>query len=143
MRAPLKNGGLGVRKLTTFNKALLGKWLWRFGIEETRLRRRVIALKFGEEWGGWTSKLGRGVHGYGLWRSIRMGWEDFSKNIRFEVGLGDRVKFWTDQWCEDSPLQLTFPSVYGIASNKEASVASSLERLGIRSEERRVGKECA
>ena len=68
VRAPLKNGGLGVRKLTTFNKALLGKWLWRF---------------------------------------------------------------WTDQWCEDSPLQLTFLSVYGIASNKEASVASSLERLGI------------
>lgn len=21
-----------------------------------------------------------------------MGWEDFSKNIRFEVGVGDRVK---------------------------------------------------
>ena len=30
---------------------------------------------------------------------------------------------------------MTFPSVYGIASNKGASVASSLERLGI--EERR------
>ena len=43
---------LGVRKLTTFSKALLGKWLWRFGIEETRLWRRVVALKFGEEWGG-------------------------------------------------------------------------------------------
>ena len=60
-----------------------------------------------------------------------MGWEDFSKNIRFEVGVGDRVKFWTDQWCGDPPLKSTFPSVYGIASNKEASVASSLERLGI------------
>ena len=46
------NGGLGVRKLTTFNKALLGKWLWRFMVEEeTRLWRRVVALKFGEEWG--------------------------------------------------------------------------------------------
>ena len=43
--------GLGVRKLTTFNKALLGKWLWWFGTEETRLWRRVVALKFGEEWG--------------------------------------------------------------------------------------------
>ena len=131
MCAPLENGGLGVRKLTTFNKALLGKWLWRFGVEKTRLWRRVIALKFREEWGGWTSKLDRGVHGCGLWRSIRMGWEVFSKNIRFEVGVGDRVTLWTDQWCGDSPLQLTFLVVYRIASNKEASVASSLERLGI------------
>ena len=129
--APLKNGGLGVRKLISFNKALLGNWLWRFGIEKTRLWRKVVALKFGEEWEGWTSKLGRGVHGSGLWRSIRKGWEDFSKNICFEVGVEDRVKLWTDQWCEDSPLKSTFPSVYGIASNKEASVASSLKRLGI------------
>ena len=60
-----------------------------------------------------------------------MGWEDFSKNIRFEVGVGDRVKLWTDQWYGDSTLQLTFPSMYGIASNKEASVVSFLERLGI------------
>ena len=60
-----------------------------------------------------------------------MGWEEFSKNIRFEVGVGDRVKLWTNQRCVESPLQLSFLNVYGMASNKEASVASSLERLGI------------
>ena len=76
---PIANGGLGIRKLTTFNKALLGKWLWHFGIEDNRFWRRVVALKFMEEFGGgpggggWTSKLGRGVHRCGLWRSIRMG----------------------------------------------------------------------
>ena len=59
------------------------------------------------------------------------GWQVFSKNIQFEVEMGDRVKIWTDQWCGDSPLQLTFLSVYWIASNKKASVASSLERLEI------------
>ena len=64
-----------------------------------------------------------------------MGWEEFSKNIHFVVGVEDRVKLWTDQWCGNSPLLLTFLSVYGIASNKEASVASSLDQLGI--EERR------
>ena len=52
MCAPKANGGLGIRKLTTSNKALLGKWLWQFGIKETRFWRRVVALKFGEEWGG-------------------------------------------------------------------------------------------
>ena len=29
----------------------------------------------------------RGVYVCGLLRSIRMGWEEFSKNIRFEVGV--------------------------------------------------------
>ena len=56
-----------------------------------------------------------------------MGWKVFSKNVQFEVGVGEKVKFWTDRWCGDSPLQLTFPFVFGIASNKEAFVAFSLE----------------
>ena len=49
--APIANDGLGIRKLTIFNKALLGKWLWRFG-KENRLWRRVVASKFGEDLGG-------------------------------------------------------------------------------------------
>ena len=60
MCAPKVNGGLGIRKLTTFNKALLGKRLWRFGVEETRLWRRVVALKFGEEWGGLVVQIRQG-----------------------------------------------------------------------------------
>ena len=55
---PIVNSDLGMRKLTTFNKALLGKWLWRFGKEENRLWKRVVASKFGEEWGGWTQRNG-------------------------------------------------------------------------------------
>ena len=133
---PIANGGLGIRKLTTFNKALLGKWLCRFGKEDDRLWRRVVASKFGEDWGGWTSKLCRGIHGCGLWRGIHMGWEDFSKNCQFVVGLGNRARFWQDGWYGDQPFQLAFPRLYVIAIDKEVSVEASLSRQG--TEERRI-----
>ena len=54
--------------------------------------------------------------------------------------MGDKVKLRTDQWCRDSPLKLTYPVVYGIASNKGAFMASSLEQLGI--EEQRSWDVC-
>ena len=63
---PIANGGLGIRKLTTFNKAQLGKWLWRFGVKATQFGRRVVALKFGNEFrggGGVDLQAGGGVHG--------------------------------------------------------------------------------
>ena len=123
---PMAKGGLGIRKLTTFNKALLGKWLWRFGVEENRLWGRVVALKFGEDWGGWTSKLGRGGHSCGLWRRIQMDWEVFNKNVQYKVGVGDRVKFWKDRWCGDLSLKLAFPILYNFVVNREASIESSL-----------------
>ena len=81
--------------------------------------------------GGWTSKLGRGVHGCGLWRGIRMGWEDFIKNCQFVVGLGNRVRFWQDGWYGDPPFQLAFPRLYGITIDKEVSVEASLPRQGV------------
>ncbi|KAK9988965.1 hypothetical protein SO802_029204 [Lithocarpus litseifolius] len=128
---PIANGGLGIRKLTTFNKALLGKWLWRFGMEEDRLWRRVVVSKYGEDWGGWTSKLGRGTHGCGLWRSIRKGWEEFRKHCQLVAGVGNRVRFWQDVWYGDLSFQVAFPRLYGIAADREVTVESSLPRQGV------------
>ena len=35
------------KKDRLFNEALLGKWLWRFGIEKDALWRQVIEMKYG------------------------------------------------------------------------------------------------
>ena len=49
--SPIASGGVGIRKVRLFNKALLGKWLWRFGMERAALWRQVIEVKYGWEWG--------------------------------------------------------------------------------------------
>ena len=44
---PLQVGGLDIRRLRSFNSALLQKWLWRYGMETDALWRRVNEVKYG------------------------------------------------------------------------------------------------
>lgn len=62
-------GGLGIKSLKCNNKALLGKWLWRFGIERDNLWRKVIVAKYGLM-SDWMSKDPQEGYGFGLWKFI-------------------------------------------------------------------------
>ena len=42
-----EKGGLGIRKIDLLNKALLGKWIWRFAFEKEILWKKVIGVKYG------------------------------------------------------------------------------------------------
>ncbi|KAL4312751.1 hypothetical protein GQ457_01G025880 [Hibiscus cannabinus] len=45
---PLECGGLGLVDFNVRNKALLNKWLWRFGLEPNSLWRKIINAKYRE-----------------------------------------------------------------------------------------------
>ena len=66
-----------MRRSVTFNRTLLGKWMWWFAIECDRLWRRVIVSEYVVEWGNWWT--GRVVWTYGraLWKGITLGLADF------------------------------------------------------------------
>ena len=125
--SPLKMGVLGVRKLVHFNRALLGKWLWRFGQEGTLLWQNVIATKYGEGQGGWTTKECRRAHWSGLWRGINDGCERFSKHLALVVGDGSRILFWHDRWVGDTSLKMLYPQLYTCFSDKEACISDLLD----------------
>ena len=45
-----------------------------------------------------------------------------SSKISFEVGNGQRVRFWKDKWCGIDPLRDSFPSLFSLACSKDAWV---------------------
>lgn len=52
---PVEHGGLGIYSIPETNRALLSKWLWKFGLEDQALWRRVVAAKYGVGRNGWSS----------------------------------------------------------------------------------------
>lgn len=66
---PKDGGGIGIWWLSSMNKALLCKWLWRFGNDPGGLWRQVVAAKFGME-DGCNPSVQRGPYGCSPWRGI-------------------------------------------------------------------------
>jgi hypothetical protein len=128
--SPYSNGGLAIRNIRQFNEALLGKWLWRFGVEKEALWRQVIVEKYGSMEGGWMSKVPIGPYGVGLWKFIRHRWDKFSRLLKFEVGDGTNIRFWEDVWCGGEPLKDVFPELHRIARVQAAVVADHVHFQG-------------
>ena len=117
-----EKGGLGLRKIDSLNKVLLGKWVWRFAVEKDNLWRLMIRVKYGQEEFGWRTKEARGTYGVGVWKEIMKEAKWCWENTKFKVGKGTRVKFWSDQWCGNERLSHSFPQLYEMAVNRNATV---------------------
>ena len=125
--AAKKDGGLGIRSLAILNKALLGKWLWRFANENDPLWKQIIFRKYSFQEGGWCSKGVRDRYGVGVWKAIRNGWENIRTHSCFIVRDGTRVKFWKGLWCENQSLEDAFPNLFNLTVNKEGWVVEAWE----------------
>ena len=118
-----KKGGLGLRRFSILNKALMCKWCWRFANERDSLWRKVICSKFGEDYGGWCfGDINEGF-GVGLWKEIRKEWPQLIQNTYLALGNGRRISFWKDVWCGEEALSLMFPNLFRLTAQKNARVA--------------------
>ncbi|RVW55855.1 Transmembrane emp24 domain-containing protein p24beta3 [Vitis vinifera] len=119
-----RKGGLDVRNLALLNKALLCKWSWRFAVEREALWRQVICAKYGEEEGGWRSRVVRGSFGVDLWKAIRRGWDVLGDNLVYSVGHGG---LGVDVWSHSGEGVWLLGSLGGLMIGSVQCGASSLK----------------
>ena len=117
-----EKGGLGLRKLARLNKALLGKWIWRFACAKEDLWKKVLEAKYGQEDFGWRTRKANGVFGVGVWKKILKESDWCWENMAFKVGKGSKIRFWTNPWCGNYVLSLSFLNLFAMAALRNATV---------------------
>ena len=93
-------GGLGIKRIELFNKALLAKWLWRLGSTKYGLWKEVLESKYGLRWlsNSYVPKKNRLTSRW--WLDLfkasisNQGVNWFNQNMVWKVGSGAKVKFW-------------------------------------------------
>ncbi|XP_019432100.1 PREDICTED: uncharacterized protein LOC109339150 [Lupinus angustifolius] len=122
---PKKNGGLGVKNLAIFNKALLCKWKWRRLKEPISLWVSILNSKYGTGldllhssgdfvWWKYLGSLSRDLDCVGA---------DFEQNVSKVIGDGNSTRFWLECWCGNQSLRQLYPRLYMLAANKNVPVA--------------------
>ena len=121
---PKEKGGLGIKDIRTFNKALLGKWRWDMLQQNKELWSRILDSKYG----GWRSLVdGKRVNNESVW------WQDLMEvthdqqlnnvlqdGTTWRVGCGDKIRFWED--CSSGngeSLILKYPRLYQISRQQQ------------------------
>lgn len=105
---------------------------WRFGRERDALWRKVICVKFGlhEQFlmpslEGVSSAAGSFIAKdlLALWKHKGIMTGEFVNGLACRVGIGNGIRFWTDVWAEEMPLQKLFPRVFALSLNKGAAIS--------------------
>ena len=52
--------------------------MWRFGVEDLKLWKQLLVVKYGVVGGRWRTKPRRGTHGCSLWKGIMAGGKPFT-----------------------------------------------------------------
>lgn len=100
--ASRKEGGLGIRDMYAFNKALLAKQAWRLMTCPTTLLARVYKAKYYRKVDFMEAECYK-TSSY-AWRSIIQTQPLISQGTKWIVGDGERIRFWEDKWL---PQQYT------------------------------------
>lgn len=101
---PKDRDGLGLKKATDMNKAILAKRYWRLHVEMDSLWNFVLKKKY-DIWKPLRSNSGQNLRSSVVWQSINWFGELVDRGLGWRVKNGGRILFWLDHWIDDGPLR--------------------------------------
>ncbi|KAE8721931.1 pentatricopeptide repeat-containing protein [Hibiscus syriacus] len=118
-------GGLGAMNISLMNRALLGRWSWRFANDKDSVWKKVICCKYNLDPSLLLFNEKLPTHASWIWKSVVLNHfkndqfgAKFRSNFKVRVGDGGSIRFWLDSWAHDSPLKVIFPRLYVLSINK-------------------------
>ncbi|XP_058749365.1 uncharacterized protein LOC131622352 [Vicia villosa] len=128
---PKEEGGLGVKHMGLFNKALLCKWKWRILSERGSVWRDILEARYGDlniaviRDSDHKTKRKDSV----WWKYLcaasshkTNSFDCFAGNIRFGLGQGNIISFWHGIWIGGSPFKSLFPAAFYLSRRQNGLV---------------------
>jgi hypothetical protein len=134
---PKAQGGLGVKNLALFNKALLCKWKWRFLTEDEAIWADLLRFRYGHLpsillAGNSPSNNAKSSIWWrdiiGLERENDENW--FVSNIGSVVGDGKNIGFWRFKWYGTQSFNVLFPDLFAKEAVKNTMISERLKNDG-------------
>ncbi|CAN1781905.1 Putative ribonuclease H protein At1g65750 [Linum perenne] len=119
-------GGLGIIDIKTFNKALLGKWIWRYATERCSWWRKLIVSKFGVGSSEWYPKTELGASSFSVWMRIAQLSSIVWRFAYIDPG-GGFCSFWM-VWSRCAPAKVQF--FCWVAYRNSIATTDNLQRRG-------------
>ena len=99
---PKMLGGLGLRKSAAVNTAFLAKLAWKFLTQPDNLWVQQMRAKYGAPDSFFVTRP-RAKDSW-VWKCLLRIRPFFQQGIRWKVGNGQSINFWTDNWCAEENL---------------------------------------
>lgn len=129
MQAKNRRGSC-IRDLESFNKVLVGKWIWRLLDEPKNLWAQVIHSKYGSFEGSRDLvRQGKGRAKASCWwiDICRLYWGSNADGLRRDftkrLGNGADTNFWHDRWIGNETLCTQFPRLFRLSSQKHCMIS--------------------
>ncbi|RZB46429.1 Nitrate regulatory gene2 protein [Glycine soja] len=125
---PKEDGGLGVKDISKFNTALMGRWVWALSSNHNQLWAKILLSKYGG-WSDLSSGRDKSWHSQ-WWRDLRKIYQqpEFSiiqQQMVWKVGGGEKIKFWKDNWLgEDYKLEQQFNQLFLISDQQNSTISN-------------------